>query len=259
MLKWCSYCQQFMREIAPYDDFSITHGLCARCELTCKDPFATNEVERAGFLSGIFHALFEAGRRGDFDAAAQIVDEAIAANCRPVDILIGMISPMLYEIGEEWKRGALSVEAEHRFTAFCEDVVVLLESRVGASNAAPARPSKATLLFLMNAPGNQHSLAVRILALWLESRGAKVRIVDDDIDTGSLMRSIAADRPKSLLISMAVTEQRDRVAEIAEAAQTLPRSVRPKIIVGGYPIKAGLVRSIPAVELVSDISTLEFA
>ena len=113
-----------MREVAPYDDFSITHGLCASCELACKDPFATNEVERAHVLSTIFPALFDAGRRNDFSAAVQIVDEAIAANCRPVDILIGMISPMLYEIGEEWKRGALSVEAEHHFTAFCEDAAL---------------------------------------------------------------------------------------------------------------------------------------
>jgi len=255
MLKWCSYCQQFMREIAPYDDFSITHGLCNSCETGHKDVFAREEVARADFLRQIFHALFDAGRHQDFETATRIIENAIAANCRPVDILIGMIAPMLYEIGEEWKRGALSVEAEHRFTAFSEQVIGLLRSRIDVGGTAPF-PPRDTLLFLMNAPGNRHNLALRILALWLESRGARVRIINDGTDSTSLMRSIAADRPKYLLISMALTEQRDHVVDIANAAKALPPDMRPKVIVGGYPVKAGLIKAIPAAELLSDISEL---
>jgi methanogenic corrinoid protein MtbC1 len=258
MLKWCAYCQQFMHEIGPYDDFSITHGLCPSCELADEDLFATDAVERANFLREIFHALFDAGRHEDFETATRIVDKAIAANCRPIDILFGMISPMLYEIGEEWKRGALSVKAEHRFTAFSEKVLQLVEAKISSVTASPT-PSNTTLLFLMNAPGNRHDLAVRILSIWLESRGAKVRIIEHDIDQDKLMRSIAAERPKYLLISIALTEQRDRVAEIAKAVQALPQEVRPKTIVGGYPVKAGLIRSIAEAELLLNISALQIA
>ncbi len=256
MLKWCAYCQQFMHEIAPYDDFSITHGLCGSCVRTRKDLFAAQEVEQARLLSDIFHDLFDAGRHEDFETATQIIEKALTANCRPVDILIGMIAPMLYEIGEEWKRGALSVEAEHRFTAFSEQVIGLVKSRIDADSASSSIRS-GPMLFLMNAPGNRHGLAVRILALWLESRGARVRIMDDEIDDAGLMRCVAADRPKYLLISMAVMEQLDRVARIAGAAQALPRDVRPQIVVGGYPVKAGLISAIPATELLSDISALQ--
>lgn len=257
MLKWCAYCQQFMHEIAPYDDFSITHGLCASCE-TAKDLFAKDEIRQANFLREIFHALFDAGRHEDFEAGTRIVEQAIAANCRPVDILIGMISPMLYEIGEEWKRGALSVEAEHRFTAFSEQVIKMVEARINEAEAPPSNASEATLLYLMNAPGNRHDLALRILALWLASRGARVRIFDDDVDNVSLMLWVVAERPQYLLISMALTEQRDPVADICNAAQALPEEVRPRVVVGGYPVKAGLIKAIPAAELMSDISRLQF-
>lgn len=34
------------------------------------------------------------------------------------------------------------------------------------------------------------------------------------------------------------------------------RKVRPTVIVGGYPVKAGLIKAIPAAELLSDISAL---
>ena len=50
MLKWCSYCQQFMHEIAPYDDFGVTHGLCATCESSHEDLFSREEIERSLFL-----------------------------------------------------------------------------------------------------------------------------------------------------------------------------------------------------------------
>ena len=257
MLKWCSYCQQFMREVAPYDSFQITHGLCSRCESAHEDLFAKDVVEHGRFLRATFQALLDAGRQNDFEVAARVIERAIGANCRPVDILMGMIAPMLYEIGEEWKRGVLSVQGEHRFTAFCERVTGLVERRIAASDAAPLPPRDGALLFLMNAPGDRHRLALRILALWLHNRGATLRIIDNDKGIGSLMRSVAADRPEYLLVSMALTTQRTRVVEIAKAVQILSPSVRPKMIVGGYPVKAGLIQPIPAAELVSDISALE--
>jgi len=102
---------------------------CPACKSTHKSPFAKNVVDRANFLGELFRALFDAGRHEDFKAAAGIVENAISVDCRPVDILLGMISPMLYEIGEEWKRGVLSVEAEHRFTAFSKKVIRLAPRR----------------------------------------------------------------------------------------------------------------------------------
>lgn len=256
MIKWCSYCQQFMKEIAPYDNLSITHGVCARCEATYKDLFAEDAVERARSLSTIFCSLFDAGRHRDFKAAAPVVEKAVAAKCRPVDILIGIIAPMLYETAEDWKHGAPSAEAEHGFTAFYEQAVSLIESRLGTANLSSRPSPNATSLFLMNAPDNRHKLAVRLLALWLKSRGARVRIIEDGIETSSLIGSVLADQPSYLLISMGLIEQRDRVTEIARVVQSLPQFARPKIIVGGYPVKTGLIKSIPLAEFVSDISDL---
>ena len=254
MIKWCCYCQQFIREISPFEDFGITHGVCIKCEDAHDNLFAEDVVARGEFLRKIFQRLFDAGRRDNVPLAIAAIDEAVAANCRPVDILMGMVAPMLYEIGEEWERSALSVEGEHRFTAFCEKVIDLVALRVHASDRAS--PSSLPLLFLMNAPGNMHLLALRILALWLGGLGAVVRIVDQAIDTDDLLQLISAERPKYLLISMSLLEQREAVIAIAAAAQTLPEHSRPRTVVGGYPVKVGLIRSIPTAELIPDISEL---
>jgi hypothetical protein len=221
--------------------------------------FADDVVEQARVLRDIFTDLLRAGEDNDYGAGMRTIERAVAANIRPVDVLIGMIAPMLFEIGEEWERGALSVEAEHRFTVFCERITDLVETTIVASKAVPVAAPDATLLFAMNAPGNRHLLGLRILALWAHSHGARARIIEDSKDVDGLMRSIAADKPKYLLVSMALAEQRAGVAEIAKAAQTLSPLVRPRVIVGGYPVKARLIRSIPGAELLSDINALEIA
>ena len=124
-----------------------------------------------------------------------------------------------------------------------------------ARTGPPSRP----LLFLMNARGNLHTLALRILALWLASQGFRVRIVDGETDADGLLRDIAAERPKFLLISVSLREQRAHVADIVRGVAALPAKLRPRVIVGGYAVKAGLMRSLRGAELVADISKLRIS
>lgn len=63
-------------------------------------------------------------------------------------------------------------------------------------------------------------------------------------------------RPKALLVSVALPEHRPNVLKIAERVAALPAPIRPKIIVGGYAVKLGLVAEIPGAELMADISEL---
>ena len=254
MLKWCSYCQQFQGETPPYGDLSITDVLCLECKLAHPNVFAADVVRRGVFLREIFRSLFKAGRRNDLASAERLVERAIAANCRPVDILIVIVAPLLCKIGEQWESGAITVEEEHRFTAFSERVVDLIDSKLPCSS--PPRPGEKPVYFLMNAPGNTHSLAIRILALWLESLRICTPIIIEHGDLERLARSISETVPKRLLISMALPEQLDGVAAISARLRRLPKAVRPNVLVGGHAIKAGLVSSIPGAALVADISLL---
>jgi methanogenic corrinoid protein MtbC1 len=249
MLYWCSYCQQFMGEVPDYQDLAITHGMCADCEPKVPH-FAESDFVHAEFLKGIQLKLLDAGRRDDLTAAGKIIADALRRKVRPVDILIGLVSPMLYQIGEEWKAGTLSVEGEHRFTAFCEKMFDLLAPLV----PAPLKSDEIEAL-LMNAPGNTHTLAIRIVALWLTSRGLRAEIAGD-LSAEALADLVSTMRPKMLLISMALAEQFGAVAAIAGRMAELPGSTRPKVFVGGYAVKLGLIPPIPGAELLASISDL---
>jgi B12 binding domain len=253
MLKWCSYCQHFIGETHPYHDLSMTHGLCDNCLSEHPDVFAESELKHP-ILRDIFHALFEAGQKSDVDAATKIVEKAIDAHCRPLEILVGMIAPMLYEIGEGWEQGVLSVEDEHSITAFCEQVVDLIERKMLVHKPLPSPPTSGPTALMMNAPGNQHTLALRMLSLWLRNQRVKVRMTDaQDV----LATSIFDAQPDFLLISMALPEQLNDVSAIVHSVNELPTGVSQRIIVGGYAVKASLVPSIPGAELMKDITSLK--
>jgi methanogenic corrinoid protein MtbC1 len=255
MLKWCSYCQRFLGETPDFHNLNVTHGICTACAPGAAK-FTESDFQLAESLRDIQHQLREAGRRSDLHAAERIIENAAAANVRAVDVLIGIIAPALYQVGEDWRRGIIGVAEEHRFTAFCEELFNRVASRVTDVAPAPAADQEPSEFLLMNAPGNKHTLAIRILTLWLRSRGAAARVLDSTPSPEELAAMVVRNPPKSLLISMALAEQGAGVTALAQRISQLPAAIRPKVIIGGYAVKLGLVSAIPGAQLMADISSL---
>jgi len=258
MLKWCSYCQHFLGEIPDYEKLTITHGVCAACAANAL-AFTESDFKLAESIRHIQHQLYDAGRRNDLEAAEHIIDNAARANIRAVDILIGIIAPMLYQVGEDWKRGILSVAEEHRFTSYCDEMFKRVASRAKALMPVNATEAKEPEVLLMNAPGNKHTLAIRILTLWLWNKGLRARIIDVPPILEDLTAQVIRAQPRLILVSMALAEQCMGVTTIAERIAELPSSIRPRVIVGGYAVKLGLVSAIPGADLMDDISSLDHA
>jgi hypothetical protein len=248
MLKWCSYCQQFLGERAPFDKLFLTYGLCPECA-SKDESFSNAWVSHAHVLRDIQKQLRDAGRRNDLRAAETIIHAAQNAKVRAVDILLGIIAPLLYEIGEEWERGRITVLEEHRFTEFCENVFQLVATTVTLG-------PEGTGVLLMNAPGNTHTLATRLLTFWLTSKNMQAQLVDMPSNFRSLAALVEERRPRFILISMALQEQRAGVVKFVEQVANLSTIVRPRVIVGGYAVKLGMLEAIPGAELMADISSL---
>ncbi len=255
MLNWCAYCQQFLGESPPYQNFVVTHRVCPGCQGKAL-AFTEPEFKLAESLRDIQHQLYHAGRIGDLQAGERIIELAVAAGIRPVDILMGIVAPALFQVGEEWRQGILSVSAEHRFTAYCNEVFGRIASRtrldLPVGMAAESEPE----VMLMNAPGNTHTLAIRILTLWLQSRGMRASVIDMPPAVEELVTLVGRSRPRLLLVSLALAEQSQNVAAIAARIAELPPPVRPTLIVGGYAVKLGLVSEIRGARLMADISSL---
>lgn len=150
--------------------------------------------------------------------------------------------------------GTITVTDEHEFTAFSERVIDLIEG--SKQRGKTRRQGGLPPYFLMNAPGNTHTLAIRILSLWLKDRSICTPTVVNHIDLQELAEHILEAAPRLLLLSMALAQQLDRVVAISVLVGELPADSRPKVIVGGHAVKSGLVTFVPGAELVTDINLL---
>jgi hypothetical protein len=253
MLRWCAYCQEFQGEIAPYNIFTTTHGLCPACSARGMDQL-DSELGNSHRLREIQGVLYEAGKTGDMAAASRIVRSALAAGLRPVDILVGLITPLLYLIGIEWENSLITVADEHRFTSFCERVFELVVLEVKASSA-PGPGIQHPIVFLTNARGNDHSLGIRILSLWLQSKGIETRLFHPPPVPETLFQLALQTRPQAILVSLALEWQKEYLYSLARMIELLPRP-RPTLIAGGYAIKQNLIPPIPGALLLETMTGL---
>jgi methanogenic corrinoid protein MtbC1 len=254
MLRWCSYCQRFFGEAEPYEDLSITHGVCAAC-LPKLRALTDQDLEDSGRLQAILDRLVTAGRSGDREAADHIVKNAIAQNVRAIDILIGFVAPILYQIGEDWRKGYITVAEEHQFTSCCEQIFESLRDEVAVSR--PTHPAYAgpVDVLLMNAPSNRHTLGIRILAAWCADQGIPARVIYPSPAIDDLLTLISESRPRLIVISIALTEQYPAVVRLVERVAAVPGH-HPEILVGGYAVKMKLIPPIRGASLVTDLDSI---
>jgi methanogenic corrinoid protein MtbC1 len=238
MLSWCSYCHQFQGEVPPFEQLDITHGVCTNCRIRGID-LSKSELEHAHKLRDIQRQLMEAGGVEGFGAAERIVDLAVADQVRPIDILFGLIAPSLYLIGEEWRRDSITVGQEHRFTSFCEKVCELVSEKVMSETAKQLRNRRIEAL-VINADGKAIRI-IRIIALWLKSRGVEALALYPSPTPSDLINLLKQMQPTLLLISIALAEQCSSVIRLTELLESISIENRPKIIIGGYAVKSGML------------------
>lgn len=248
MIRWCAYCQRFRGEVAPFDQFDLTHIICPACAQAgvFEDEQATAKIQP---VARFFRELSSRAREGRPVPAPEVIARAEGFGITPVDLLVGLVQPALYAIGELWARQQVSVAIEHAFTSTVETLVALL-----AAKAAPPQPKVAPGgILLVNADGNHHTLGIRIVEFMLRSAGEAATVVYPGLPSTEVLSLVRELRPKILGVSVSLPGQMQAVRELAAAIATMPTAERPRLLVGGPAIKEGRVQeAVPGVEAIAD-------
>jgi methanogenic corrinoid protein MtbC1 len=253
MIIWCSYCQIFIGETEPYHNFSLSHGICEQCEKSIATAHEKT-INLARELGEIHKTIRSAARRNDLEAVELAIEHANAAGIRSADILMGVLSPLLYKIGLAWQRGNITIKEEHHFTEFAEKIYKLIAAKT--QSALPPTNTSERPILLMNTTTNAHNLGVRFVSLWLESLGLRSKIVEMPKNYHDLERNIHEYAPKFLLISLSIADQRDEVVSLVQGVHRLPKALQPKIIIGGYAVKTDSIEEIPGTFSIKDVGRL---
>jgi methanogenic corrinoid protein MtbC1 len=212
MIRWCCYCQRMIGEVEPLDWYDITHGICERC-LVRLDRGDDLLAEHEAVLQ-LYRDIYVAARQGDATTCTDLAQRAKAAGLQEADILMGLLQPALFEIGRRWERGEVTPADEHRFTAWCDQMM---------STVAPSEPPKSAALDLVifQAPGNRHDVGARMAERALRARGFAVQAVVDDLSTEQMLAIAAAREPAWIGFSCALLQDvvaaRERIAALRAA------------------------------------------
>ena len=160
----------------------------------------------------------------DTHAAEGVLTEAFALY--PVErVCLGVIEPMLVEIGERWHRGEVSVATEHFATTFVRRKLYAL------FNAYETGRGRG-LIFTACAPDEWHEVGILMVSLFLVRTGFRVSYLGPNLGAEGLADTLQRHEPDVLCVSATSEETGERLAEFGSLIERLPEP-RPKLAYGG--------------------------
>jgi len=205
-----------------YSEADVARVRTMRANLA--DGLSASEAARAALAErpqadspGLEEAADDLARslEGYDDVGAQgALDGLLAAFSLDV-VVREVLVPYLHDVGERWKRGALSVGQEH----FISNVIrgrLLALSRGWDRGLGPRA-------VLASAEGDQHDLPVLLFGVVLRTHGWRITFLGADTPVASLAETVRAIRPDVVVVAGTVRGVFDPIVEqLREVSKDVP-------------------------------------
>ncbi len=169
--------------------------------------------------------LFSHLRTGDTDAARQQIDRLLGGGVNVAEICDSLFGPILYRIGDLWRKGDLSIADEHRASRAIEGLLERILS-------ARAKPGPKLGSVVVAAPrGDRHSLPGLMVTVGLRADGFVVHHLGADLPSEEIVDMARRENADLIALSCS-TEEREGISEAIAAA----RDAGFGVLVGGSGI-----------------------
>ncbi len=193
--------------------------------------------------------LVEAFDQLDEAQAGMIMGSMLAIY--PLDAICAeLITPTMWQIGQMWADGVVTVSVEHFASNFFRALLTNLFQVIPVSGGAP-------IAIVCCAPGEPHELAPLMLALFLRRSGIRVVYLGQNIEIDGLLQSVRKIMPTLLCISLTMPAYLSSLIELAHKIEELPEP-RPIFAFGGqvFEYNTHVIPQIPGVYLAGDLKTI---
>ena len=160
-----------------------------------------------------------------------------------------LIVPTLWQIGELWEEGKITVSVEHFASAFFRGLLTNL------FQITPG-PNTGALVLVCCAPGEAHELAPLMLALFLRRAGVRVVYLGQSIEIAGLVKTIRQLAPVLVCVSLTMPAYLASLVDLARQVQDIPPP-RPIFAFGGqvFVHYTHLISQVPGIYLSGDLMT----
>src|SRR5690349_3113775 len=183
---------------------------------------------------------------GDEIAAEIVVREAMDAGLGTATIDDEIITPALWLVGDLWARGEVSVADAHLATEISLRVLALQRE---AQRVSDRRRGRRIMLAAIS--GEQHIVALRMVANLLRETGYEVVMLGADVPAGALAAAASRHQPQVICLSSTMPGGADRLLMAIDAVQQ--ECPGASFVVGGRALTAR-VRPHPRIEICSSVS-----
>jgi methanogenic corrinoid protein MtbC1 len=244
MFRWCSYCQSFIGESEPRDDFRLTHGVCRGCKPKVRT-FSQTDMQGIEPIRHFFHDLQASVMAKQKFDKSKILADSKKLGINPADLLAGVMQPLLYEIGRMYQEGKIPAVQEHQFSLMIRELIRDIQMNLVLDSADNHQVD--VLLACVN--GNYHEFGISLLDLHLRQAGLKVESLCPGIPADQLVSYAKQLNAKVIGLSVSMENQLLDVGDVARVLSREP-DYQPDLIAGGFVIRA-TTPPIPGVTLFS--------
>jgi methanogenic corrinoid protein MtbC1 len=163
----------------------------------------------------------------DYAGGLKIAESILERENGQETLYMGLIKPVMYEIGRLWEDDRISTAEEHLATSLVGRILAALYEKLPFSLTARGKA------IVTSAPNEYHELGARLLADMLESDGWDVLFLGANTPAEALIGMIRKTRPRFVAISLTMPFSIDRVSEVISAIRAAPELNSVKIMVGG--------------------------
>jgi methanogenic corrinoid protein MtbC1 len=183
-------------------------------------------------VDGVSQAYLAALLRGDRFSAHALIWDLVDRGTRLRDIYLRIFQPVLYQIGQLWEQGQVSVAQEHLATAITQYVLSAIYARFGLGITSDKNAIVACLA------GNYHEVGPRMVADFLQMAGYNTRFLGANTPQDDLLTMIDSIKPDVIGLPSTTVQQVQAVRDAIIRVKADFLRYRPVIMVGGLAFNA---------------------
>lgn len=247
MIVWCSYCQKLLSEKPPFEDYSISHGICLSCKSRVRN-FTEENRQKMLAIAQFQEELHRLAENRLFSEALELIDVGIAKGLREVDILIGFLAPLLNS-----KSARLESSKEFgtmELNLFTMRLIEIVRQKIKSQQVA-LLPE---VLFVARSE-NPFSLGIQMLELWLCAEGIAARAFSGN--DNEIIAEYNRLQPKVFGVSIENSSELTPCRELIQRVRSISL-IPPFFLAGGMAIKSGQITAddVPEACIISDSDKL---
>jgi methanogenic corrinoid protein MtbC1 len=164
---------------------------------------------------------------GDRRAATALILAEVEQGLKIHELYLGVLQPVLTEIGRRWQVNALSVGQEHYCTAVIQSIMSQLYPKIFSAERNGWK------MVATAVPGNLHEIGIRMVADVFELNGWDTYFLGQDCPLDSVLAHLEEFDADLLAISAALVPQIDEARNVIQAVKSRPELRHIPILVGG--------------------------